>query len=551
MLYREVRGLHQAAYVLAAFTFGSQLLALVRDRMLASQFGADLELDIYYAAFRIPDLLYVLFASTLSVYVLIPFVVHRIKGDDASEARQLLSQIFSVFLLGYIVLAALIIFFLPSIQPILFPGFNDFSDEYELIARVLMLQPLFLGISSLFGVVTQLGHRFVLYAISPLIYNVGIIIGIAFLYPMYGLTGLAYGVVLGAFGHMLVQLPLVRQSSLAFSFTTDIRWRELLNVFRVSVPRALTLAMHQVVLLVLIGIASMMTVGSVSVFQFAFNLQSVPLAVVGASYSIAAFPMLADLYAQKRMQRFRAHIMAALRHIIFWSVPIIGLIIVLRAQMVRVVLGSGEFDWSDTRLTAAVLALLVISLFAQACNLLLVRGFYAAGDTRTPFVVTLSGSIAAVLMSYGFYSLYLHFDSFALMMQTLMRVDDVIGSEVMMIALAYSIAITFQTCMLFFAAVKSFELEVQSFVDDFVRAIFAASVGASSAYLTLNFVVSGIQPDTFMGILIQGSLGGFAGIAGALLGYYAVRSPELTEVSRSFRARIFKTDVIAPQEDVL
>lgn len=551
MLYREVRGLHQAAYVLAAFAFGSQLLALVRDRLLASQFGADLELDIYYAAFRIPDLLYVLFASTLSVYVLIPFVVSRINGDDTSKARALLSQVFSVFLGGYIILAAALICLLPFIQPILFPGFNDYSAEYITTTQILLLQPLFLGISSLYGVVTQLGHRFVLYAISPLIYNVGIIFGIAFLYPIFGISGLAYGVVLGALGHMLVQLPLVRSSALAFGFTKNIEWKDLAQVFKISIPRALTLAMHQLVLLVLVGIASIMTVGSVSVFQFAYNLQSVPLAIIGASYSIAAFPMLADLYAQQKLERFRFHIVTALRHIVFWSVPIIGLVIVLRAQMVRVVLGSGAFDWSDTRLTAAVLALLVISLFAQACNLLLVRAFYAAGDTKTPFMVTLSGSIFAVLLTFGFYSVYLHSGGFAYALQSLMRVDAVIGSEVMVVALAYSIAITFQSIALFTAAARSFGLETRPFFEHFVQALFAASVGASAAYLTINFVVEGLRAETFVGILIQGALGGTAGLIGVLLGYYAVRSPELEEVSRSFHSKIFKTDVVAPQEDVL
>ena len=145
MLYREVRGLHQAAYVLAAFAFGSQLLALVRDRLLASQFGAGHELDIYYTAFRIPDLLYVLFASSLSVYVLIPFVVSRIEADDSREAQHLLSQVFSVFLVAYIVLALVIIVLLPWIQPLLFPGFSGSESKLVLTTSILLLQPVSLN----------------------------------------------------------------------------------------------------------------------------------------------------------------------------------------------------------------------------------------------------------------------------------------------------------------------------------------------------------------------------------------------------------------------
>ncbi len=551
MLYREVRGLHQAAYVLAAFTFGSQLLALVRDRLLASQFGAGLELDIYYAAFRIPDLLYVLFASTLSVYVLIPFVVSRINGDDSSKAQTLLSQIFSIFLLVYVILAAVLIVALPYLQPLLFPGLDEVSSELQLTTQILLLQPLFLGISSLFGVVTQLGHRFVLYALSPLIYNLGIILGIVFFYPVVGVVGLAYGVVLGACGHMLVQLPLVRNSALSFGFTKNINWGEIFEVLKTSVPRALTLAMHQVVLLVMVGIASVMAVGSVAVFQFAYNLQSVPLAIIGASYSIAAFPMLADLYTQKKFDKFRLHIMTALRHVIFWSVPVIGLIIVLRAQLVRVVLGSGEFDWADTRLTAAVLALLAISLVAQACNLLLVRSFYASGDTKTPFIVTLVGSLGSIGLAIGLYFFYQSSELFSEMLQSMLRVDSVVGSEVMVIGLAYSIAIALQTFVLFICALKKFSLDSKLFGSHFAQSVFAAVVGASAAYLTLNFAVNGIKIDTFVGVLIQGFLGAVGGFLGILLGYYAVGSPELSEVYRAFHSRIFKTDVVAPQEDVI
>lgn len=551
MVYTEVRGLHQAAYVLGLFAFGSQLLALVRDRLLAHQFGAGIDLDVYYAAFRIPDLLYVLFASTLSVYVLIPFVASRIKGDDASEAKALLGQIFSAFLIAYSALALLIFVLAPYILPLMFPGLQDNMENLVSIMRILLLQPLFLGISSLFGVVTQLGHRFILYAISPLIYNVGIIIGISFLYPMLGLNGLALGVVIGAFGHMLVQVPLVRKSSLAFFFTVHISWGVLGNVLHTSIPRALTLAMQQLVLLTLVGVASAMAVGSVAVFQFAYNLQSVPLSIIGASYSVAAFPFLADLFVQKKMDAFKLHIITALRHIIFWSVPAIGLLVVLRAHVVRVVLGSGEFNWADTRLTAAVLALLGLSLFAQAINLLLVRAFYAGGHTRTPFIVTLIGSLFAILFTLGLHFAFTNYPNFSSTLETLMRVKGVAGSEVMVLGLGYSVALILQTLVLLIYTIRRFTIPMQWFFPHVGRSSAAALVGAGAAYFTLNFFVGGINETAFLGILIQGALGGTIGICGVILTYYALHSPELREIYRSFHTKMFKTDIVAPQEDVL
>lgn len=551
IVYKEVRGLHQAAYVLGLFAFGSQLLALVRDRLLAHQFGAGYELDLYYAAFRIPDLMYVLFASTLSVYVLIPFVARARESKKGNkEASDILSQVFSLFLIFYSVLALCIWFFAPYISATFFPAY---ADDPQLVAmlRIMLLQPLFLGISSLFGVVTQLGHRFVLFAVSPLVYNIGIIFGIVFLYPLIGLTGLACGVVIGAFGHMLVQWPFVRRSRLSFSCTRHISRARMYEILMVSIPRAFTLSLQQLVLLVFVSIASTMAVGSVSVFQFAFNLQSVPLAIIGVSYSIAAFPVLAELYAKNQYEKFNAYIISAFRHIIFWSFPVIALVIVLRAQVVRVVLGSGAFDWSDTRLTAAVLALCSISLLAQAVSLVAIRSFYAGGKTRIPFLAVLFGSTFSVVSTLYFLFLFNTSDVFASTLTSLMRVGGVVGSEVLVLGIGYTVGTIAQSMVLLYFLRRTFNVSLSWVWSRVFVGLTAALAAGVSAYATLNFVVEGINPATFMGIFIQGLIAGGVGILGAGLVYALFESPELKEVTKAFQKKLFKTDVIAPERDII
>lgn len=551
MVYSEVRGLHQAAYVLALFAFGSQMLALVRDRLLAGTFGTGPELDLYYAAFKIPDVLFVVFSSVLSVYVLMPFVTRAQAKEGDKVAQDRLSQLFSLFLCLYAVVALVLWVVVPLLVPKLFPGLVASSDELVLLVRILLLQPLLLGVSSLLGVVTQLHHRFVLYAISPLIYNLGIIAGITLLYPLLGLSGLVWGVVLGAAGHMLVQLPLVRQSSLAFTFVRQIDWRFIKEVCFVAVPRSITLSLHQIVLLCMVSFASAMAVGSVSVFQFAFNLQSVPLAIVGVSYSVAAFPTLADLLAKQKLESFCLHILTALKHIIFWSLPIMALMIVLRAHIVRVLLGTGAFDWEATRLTAAVLALFALSLVAQAINLLIVRAFYAAGNTRIPLVITVLTSIIAIISAYLLYVYATINEGVLSWFASLMRVSEVPGIEVLALPIGFTLGMILQTTALLLAARIRFNLSLNVLVPQFARATWAAVVGGVTAYATLNFVVSGINPDTFIGISIQGLLGGIAGVIGVIAAYYVVRSPELYEVLGALETKIFKTDVVAPQEEVL
>lgn len=547
-VYKEVRGLHRAAYVLALFTLGSQLLALVRDRLLAHEFGAGIELDLYYAAFRVPDLLYVLFASTLSVYVLIPFVAERLEKSEEA-ARALLSQVFTLFVALYAVLALVIALAAPFLVEVIFPGFVAYQTELVLLIRVLLLQPLFLGISSLYGVVTQLHHRFILYAIAPLIYNAGIIAGLIFLFPYFGLLGLIMGVVIGALGHVLVQMPFVIKSGLAPFFSLNIAWRSIGAVLTTSLPRALTLSLHQIVLLGLIGFATLMEEGSVAVFQFAFNLQSVPLAIIGVSYSVAAFPLLAKLYAEAKLDEFRLHMMTALRHIIFWSLPVLALIIVERAQFVRVILGSGNFDWDDTRLTAAVLAIFSVGLLAQAVNLLLVRALYAAGNTRIPFYVTLFSSMGILGLSVLFLQLFAAVPVFRETTLTLLRVADVPGTEVLMLALGYTVALLLHGLVLFVFAKKLFVLSGRTVLLHLARASIAAFAGASVAYATLNFFVDGLRTETLIGIFLQGLLAGVLGLVGAGLAYYLQGSQEFKEVYTALHRRFFKQQVSLPQDE--
>lgn len=545
-VYQEVRGLHQAAYILALFAFASQILAIVRDRLLAHTFGAGGELDIYYAAFRVPDLLFVLFASALSVFVLLPFVVHRTERFGSDTGTKVLSQMFTLFLIGYTLLAATLAVLAPYYVPHIFPGLIESADTLTTLIRILLLQPLLLGISSLCGVITQMNHRFVLYAISPLLYNIGIIVGVVVFYSMFGLSGLAFGVVLGALGHVAVQLPYVYRSRFRFSAAWQFDWQLIRNILRVSVPRALTLSVNQLVMLVLISLATLMTVGSVAVFQFAANLQAVPLAIIGVSYSVAAFPTLSSLFAKQDKQGFNKQLLTAFRHIIFWSVPIIALIIVLRAQIVRVLLGSGEFDWSDTRLTAAVLAVFVVSLAAQAILLLLTRAFYACGRTFIPLWIALFSGGIAISLAVWFQNLYSSSPALQATLENTLRLSSVAGSEVLVLVLAFVCGQFVQLSLMMFMSVKVFGISYAVLRRLLLQAVTAGFAGGVATYGALSFIVDGVNQDTFLGIMLQGLVGGLVGVMAVIATYRVCRSRELSEIYHSARlkfARVPRSDI--------
>jgi putative peptidoglycan lipid II flippase len=548
-VYKEVRGLHQAAYILALFAFGSQILAVVRDRLLAHTFGAGTELDLYYAAFRIPDLLFVLFASVLSVYVLLPFVAKRATNEGSEEGAKIISQVFTLFIILYIIVALVLALGAPYYVPMVFPGLVEHTALLTILIQILLAQVFLLGVSNLCGVVTQISHRFVLYAVSPLFYNLGIILGIIVLYPVFGLVGAAIGVVIGALGHLLIQVPYVLKSKFRFGVTSNINWSLIRDIFTVSVPRALTLSLNQIVLLIFAGIASTMAVGSVSVFQFAFNLQSVPLVIIGASYSVAAFPRLSTLLAEKQLVEFNRQLLTALRHIIFWSMPVIALVIVLRAQIVRVLLGSGQFDWNDTRLTAAILAVFVLSLVAQCILLLLIRAFYAGGRTVLPLIITTSTAALSVLLAIVLKQLYTVDQSFRFFVEDLFRLRDVLGTEVLVLALAFTLGQLIQVIIMLLASRSVFSISYRSLWRLLVQSTLASITGGLVAYITLIFIVDGVNQSTFIGISLQGMSAAIMGIIGIILVYAVLRAPELQEIYKSFKAKILKTDIVAPQPE--
>ncbi len=551
LIFKEVQGLHKAAYVLAVFTISSQVLALVRDRLLAHIFGPGDILDLYNAAFRIPDVLFALFASVLSVYVLLPFVTEaeEKRKKENSSGSDVLGQMFTLFLIVYLVVALLVFIFAPLLVTWFFPGLIAYNETLVSLLRILLLQPFLLGISSLVSVVTQWSRRFILFALSPIIYNIGIIFGILVLYPEFGLQGLVSGVVLGALGHLMVQLPLLKQTPLLFGLVRKFDLRLLKNIFSVAIPRALTLSTQQVVFLVLTGIATVMKGGSISVFQFAFNLQSVPLAIIGASYSVAAFPTLANLIAQGKREVFNLHILVAVRHIIFWSLPIVALVIVLRAQIVRVLLGSGAFGWNDTRLTAAMLALFILSLVAQSVNLLLVRAFYAGGFSKLPLITALTGGGTTIISAYFLLERFGSSSFLQNSLESVFRLKGVVGTEVFLLAVAFVLGTFVQMVLLIIFINNKFAFKWTGIREKVFNSFLAALMAGASAYATLIFIVDGINQETFMGIFLQGLIAGIVGIFGAFLVYRALKSEEMSEIYDSLKLRVLKIKIFNPKQE--
>lgn len=548
IMAREIRGLHEAAYLLAFFALLSQILALVRDKLFAYSFGASHTLDIYYAAFRVPDLIFVSIGSLVSASILLPYFINKF-GESDKEGKSFSDTIFTVFFTAIIIVSVIVYFITPWITPKIIPGFaNDpYLPQLILSIRIMLLSPLFLGLSNLYSSLTQMRHRFLVYAISPVVYNLGIIIGILFIYPLVGIYGLAIGVVIGAFMHMAIQIPFLSYEKLVPRFTMIVQWIKIKSVVLSTLPRTITLAANQIASFVLVAIASLMVPGSISVFNFAFNLQAVPLTIIGVSYSSAVFPTLSRLYFEKNGKEFLEKMIISAQHIIFWSMPIMILFIVLRAQIVRTILGSGQFDWADTRLTAAMLALFIISTIGQSLVILFIRAFYAEGETQKPLLINIISAVIIIILGYVLTKLFYSWPAFSFFFEDLLKVGGQIGTSVLMLGLAYSIGTIINLVLHWYVFTRKYRDFSRPVLATFYHSFASSIIMGYAAFLSLRVFDQIFPLNKVWGIFMQGLCAGLFGIVIGIIILILLKNREFKEVWRTIHGKIWKV-VIPPAE---
>jgi len=532
ILNGQSRTITSAAIVLAGATLASRFLGLLRDRLLAGHFGAGDTLDIYYAAFRIPDLVYnLLILGALSAGFIPVFVsLWSKKNENDETAWHFVSSLLNILAVGMIVLGGIFFLAAPYIMKFITPGFSGEKLNLTVqMSRLMFLSPILLGISSVWGGVLQSLKRFLIFSLTPVFYNVGIIFGILFLVPRFGIYGLAYGVVLGALMHMLVQLPTIWQLGFRFRFVLDWKDAGVRRLSKVTVPRVLDLAISQLNFVAITVLASGLTAGSLAVFNLAYNIWSFPLGIFAAPLAIAAFPTLAQNAAQKNHETFAQNFSSTFRQILFLIVPSSALYIVLRAQIVRVILGTGKFDWTDTILTINTLQYFALALFAEALNLLLIRSFFAHEDTKTPFFLGLLSSVFRIGGAW-FFSRYL----------------GVAG-----LALGYALGGIFLFLLLWvFLRRKAGSLKEKEIIKSAGKIILASVMAGGAAWLVLRILAVFFDTHTVLGIFTQGFVAGVLGIAVYILAGLLLHSPEMQVFWRSFKNRL-PWRAVAPDKELI
>lgn len=541
--------IHEAAYLLGFFALLSQFLGLFRDRLLAHYFGAGAMLDVYYASFRIPDLIFASVASLVSASVIIPFLQEKM-SEGEGNAKKFIDEIWSGFFALIIIVSIIVFFLMPILVELLFDRMPlESRQSVVLLSRILLLSPIFLGFSNFLSTIVQSHRRFALYALSPVLYNVAIILGLIVLFPIFGIEGVVIGVVLGSILHACIQIPFAKSVMLFPDIVLPIAWRKLKDIAKISLPRTLTLALVNTVLIILVSLASRMAEGSISIFTFAYNLQSVPMTIIGVSYSMAAFPTLSKLFINGETKEFVRHVSVALRHIIFLSLPIMAIFIIDRAQIVRTIFGSGAFSWNDTRLTAACFALFSISAVAQSANLLFVRAYYASGKTKIPLVISSISAVVTVLSAYSVYKLFFAFPYFKDIVAVMFKVSDVPGTEILSLPIGFTVgSLTGLVLFIFY-----FNLHYKKFLESIRETFFQSGVASLllgvSAYFTLGGSSYVLETKTLAGIFSQGLLAGAVGISVWFVTLKLLGNKEVDEMIKSIKGKIWKVSVVAPEKD--
>lgn len=492
ILSKQSNSITGAAIILGAASLVSRLIGIVRDRIFAHYFGAGDILDAYYAAFKIPDFVYNLLIIGALSAGFIPIFTALIEKHKKEEAWRVTNTLITSLSFALVIICGILFIFTPQMMKILVPGFSGEKMAMAVqLTRIMLISPFFHGLSTIVGGVIQSYKHFLVYALAPIVYNISIIIGALFFVPVFGVKGLAIGVVLGALLHLTVQLPSLYKHGFRFQWLMDWKNTHVRSIGKLMLPRTLGLAVQQINWLVLIMFASTLGAGSVAIFTFADNLQYAPVGIIGVSFAMAAFPILAGFVARGETEELVNHLVTTIRQILFFIIPITIIFILLRAQLVRVLLGSGAFDWKATILTMNTVALFSISLFAQSLSPLLARTLYTLRDTWSPFFIGIVSAVVNILAS--------------------IILKEKLGVEGL--ALAFSLAAIVQTALLWLVLrTKIGSLKEASIVRSLVI-LSMAGLGMGITIQLLKTPISWLVDMTrFWGILLQGMISGMVGL---------------------------------------
>lgn len=421
----RLRHLIQSASILMVAFFINKLIAIGRQIIVAPTFGTGAEFDAYVAAFRLPDILYMMISGGALATAFIPILSERLTQSPPSDPHgwQLVSGVLNNMLLAALLVSGLVaIFAKPIVAHIVAPGFDA---ETQLLTanmmRLLLVSTVIFSLSGLVGAVLNSHQHFVLPAIAPIIYNLGIIFGAIFLVPYFGIYGLVWGTIAGSIGHLLTQLPALihyartpltapstHGQHLRQLYRATLGWHDprLREIVRLMGPRILTMFVIQLNFVIMFRLASELGEGSVSALDYGWDLMQMPQTIIGTAIGIVLFPTMSELAARQNTAQLWQTTLQTMRIMLTLAMPALVGLIVLGRPVIQLLFERGEFDAHSTALVYQTLQFWSLALLAHCLMEAVNRFFYAQKDTLTPLISSVFSTLLNIGLAYSLYQTF-------------------------------------------------------------------------------------------------------------------------------------------------
>ena len=422
-----------SASLVLAITFGiSALLGFLRSRFLYAHFFSccTAQLDVYNAAFRLPDLLFKLLVSGALSASFIPIFTSYLHKDEKS-AYQLASNVINFLGVAFIALSIIVAIFVRPLSQLIVSGFNPVQIDLMVnLTRILLIAQVFFLASNFITAILQVNQMFIISSLPPIMYNLAIITSIFILAPIFGIYGVVYGTVIGAFLHLAIQIPGIIKLGFKYSFTFTNQIEGVKKIIRLMIPRTISLGMGELEDTVTLFFASQLAVGSVSLLYLAIQVMYLPSRIFGTTVGQASLPALSKNIAKNELDLFRKTVYKTILQSLFIALPVMVFFIVLRVPLVRIIFGAKHFPWIATLTTARILALLSPAIATQAVIQILIRSFYAMHNTKTPLYISFVSLVITILICF-------YFTNFTSLGVSGLAISDAIGNLIQCFGLIY------------------------------------------------------------------------------------------------------------------
>ncbi|MBI5123714.1 murein biosynthesis integral membrane protein MurJ [Candidatus Roizmanbacteria bacterium] len=473
-IFTKQKSIFSSAILLSFMIVLTSLSGFLRYRILAGYFNKE-ELDIFFASFRIPDLIFEILITGALTSTFIPIYVKY--KNNKKELSENISSIINLIFILLTIFVVIVSIFLDRLIPILTPGYDSVKMEKIInLSRLLLLGQLpFFVLGNFLTGIGQANKTFFLSALAPIIYNLAIIVTTMFLYNSLFLLAPIWGIVIGAFFLFAIQLPLLFNSDFTYQFILK-KTKGLMEFIKLVIPRAFTVMVAQIDATIDLTLTTLLGSGAYTVFYLAQHLQLLPVSVIGIAFAQASLPYLTEIFQEKRMDEFKKIITDSLLNLFYLTIPISFFFIFARTPLVRLFFGGQKFDWEATVSTAVTLSYFSISLPFHGCYYFLTRCFYSIQDSRIPFYI----SVFSILINTALSLLSIF----------------IFHLPVWALALSFSISMIINSSLLFVIISSKLQgLGLKEIFVDIGKMFFSAFLSAFVSYFSMKFL-DGLIFDT-------------------------------------------------------